>query len=74
MADVERLEKLGRKIMGAAVEAEYLGLANVVGWLDTAFADVVGLVVDQRLEDSKRERRKREDALEVALTDSRVMD
>lgn len=74
MVDVDRLEELGQKIMVASVEAQYLGLMNVVGWLDAAFADIVGLVVSQRVEDARVERREREKAVELALDDSRLVD
>lgn len=48
MASVEELEELGRVIMGAGVTAEYLGLSGVVSWLDTAFAEIVRRVVEER--------------------------
>lgn len=47
MRDVTRLEDLGRKVMAVSVEAEYLGLAGVVGYMDMAFADIVRLVAEQ---------------------------
>jgi len=48
VGDVARLEELGRKIMAASVEAEYLGLSSAVSYLDGAFADVVRTVAEAR--------------------------
>lgn len=67
MVDIEKLEAVGRLVMAASVEAEYQGLVNVVGYLDAAFADIVGLIVDQRVQDDKRERREAEEAVELSL-------
>ena len=48
VASVEELEELGRKVMGCSVMAEYLELPNVVSYLDTVFAEIVGRVVAAR--------------------------
>ncbi len=69
MVDIPRMEELGRMIMAASVEAEYQRLANVVGYLDAAFADIVSTIVDQRVEDARVERREREAVEEVDLPD-----
>jgi len=53
MVDVERLEALGRMIMAASVEAEYLNQRRVVDNLDAAFAGVVGVLVDLRVRGSR---------------------
>lgn len=43
MAGRAELERLGQSIMGASVQAQFLGLNGVVDYLDLAFADVVRL-------------------------------
>jgi len=48
MVDVARLEELGRAIMASSVEAEYLGMSQVVVYLDGAFADIVRVVAGER--------------------------
>jgi len=56
MVDVARLEGLGRAIMASSVEAEYLGMSQVVVYLDGAFADVVRVVADERERVARAER------------------
>lgn len=56
MIDVARLEELGRLIMAASVEAEYLNQRRVVDSLDAAFAEVVGVIADQRVRAARVER------------------
>lgn len=56
MVDVARLEELGRMIMAASVEAEYLDRRRVVDSLDAAFASVVGVLADERIRVSREAR------------------
>lgn len=56
MVDVARLKELGRMIMAASVEAEYLNQRRVVDSLDAAFASVVGVLADQRVHEARMER------------------
>ncbi|MBA7695217.1 hypothetical protein ES703_103839 [subsurface metagenome] len=61
MVDVSRLEGLGRMIMDASVEAEYLDQRRVVGSLDDAFAAVLRVLADERVRAVKEERRVEEE-------------
>jgi len=69
VANVDRLEELGRKVMAASVEAEYLHLVNVISYLDAAFLEVVRLVLDQQHEIASEERRERRVAEDAALVE-----